>query len=271
MGVMRNVVNDILAITTRPPDKSNYNFTFKLLMLIDALGLWLIALCTMAEALEDWDKEFRDHFFGNETALFYWILGAMLATLGLVAIMFNCAAMERLPYLEHVGMFMLTFAPVVNCVGWYYLNTGDLLDNYTLVATEVIEFIGMNALNYSYWCKDPWSDCFVEVTGYCILACAAMLDVFIYPEKMTEPVVTLRTSTVNRMDVIGLIALMIVSIGKYQMHVDGVPEYSISMADQHDAGMLEMLPCAASLPSDTINIHTRKKTAIAHVEKDYND
>lgn len=235
-------------------------------MIIDTLGLWIIALCTVAEAFEDWEKEFRDHFFGNEAALYFWILGVMLATLGLVAIMGNCAAMERLPYLEHVGMFMLTFAPVVNCMGWYFLNTGDLLDNYTLVATEILEFIGMNILNYSYWCEDAWTDCFVEVTGYCVLAMAAMLDVYVYPESITQPVITLRTSSVNRMDVIGLIALMVVSIGKYQMHIDGISEYSSS--DQHDAGMLELLPCTASGPSDVVS---RKKASVSRVEKDYND
>ena len=236
-------------------------------MVIDALGLWLIAVCTVLEAMEDWDLEFRDRFFGNERALFLWILGAVLATLGLIAIMCNCIAMEKLPYLEHVGMFMLTFAPVVNCLGWYFLDTGDLLDNYTLVATEVLEFVGMNVLNYSYWCKTSWSDCFVEVTGYCVLACAAMLDVFIYPENMTHPSVSLRTSSVNRMDVIGLIALMVVSIGKYQMHIDGISEYS---NEQSDASMLEM-PIGVVTHNDS-GVQIRKKSGGARlIEKDYND
>lgn len=227
-------------------------------MAIDALGLLLIALCTIAEALEDWDLEFRDHFFGNRKALFFWVLGVVLATLGLIAIVFNCAAMEKLPYMEHVGMFMLTVAPVVNCIGWYFLETGDLLDNYTLVATEVLEFIGMNVLNYSYWCDTHWTDCFVEVTGYCVLACAAMLDIFVYPEDLFHPMVVLRRSTVNRMDVLGLIALMVVSIGKYQMHLDGISEYS----NDQDSNLLEMMPgmCVAS---------NNETTPVKR--KDYND
>ena len=233
-------------------------------MLLDGFGLWLIALCVVLEALEDWDLEFRDHFFGNEIAMFFWILGAVLATVGLIAISFNCAAMEKLPYLEHVGMFMLTFAPVVNCVGWYFLDTGDMMDNYTLIATEIFEFIGMNLLNCSYHCKNAWSDCFVEVSGYCVLACAAILDIFVYPENVTQPVISLRTSIVNRLDVLGLIALMVVSIGKYQMDVDGISEYSV----EPDGAMLEMLPCVVG----TENIHLRKKSGTSHlVEKDYND
>jgi hypothetical protein len=239
-------------------------------MVIDALGLLLIALCTVAEAFEDWDQEFRDHFFHNKVALFFWILGVILATFGLIAIIFNCTAMERLGYLEHVGMFMLTFAPVVNCLGWYYLDTGDLLDNYTLVATEIMEFIGMNILNYSYWCTTSWSDCFVEVTGYCVLACAAMFDIFVYPENILHPVISLRTSSVNRMDVLGLIALMVVSIGKYQMHIDGICEYS----NEQDAAMLELLPCAVVNSSGESSSGTHKKKSgngHAHVEKDYND
>ena len=122
-------------------------------------------------------------------------------------------------------------------------------------------------LNYSYWCKTSWSDCFVEVTGYCVLACAAMLDVFIYPENMTHPSVSLRTSSVNRMDVIGLIALMVVSIGKYQMHIDGISEYS---NEQSDASMLEM-PIGVVTHNDS-GVQIRKKSGGARlIEKDYND
>lgn len=296
MSCLKSVANDIIMVTTSPPDKNTYNFTFKILvweiydindsvevsfstsctllqMILDVFGLMIITLCTSVEAIEDWNSEFSEHFVGNEAAMFFWILGALLAVFGLIAIMFNCAAMERLKYLEHTGMAMLTLAPVVNSVAWCLLETGDLLDNYTLIATEIVEFIGMNILNYSYWNKKyPWSECFIEMTGYSVLSCAAILDLFIYPEKITEPVISIRTSSANIMDVLGLIALMVVAIGKYQMHVDGVEEYASNYSDsneQHvDKAVLDLLPCSVAGPVSEI-VH--RKRPVPHVGKDYTD
>jgi hypothetical protein len=190
-------------------------------MLIDGIGLGIITVCTTWEGIDDWEAPLSDYYPTNVPSIFFWISGLTLAIGGLVFLIINAAALESLHEWEHLGMAMLTFAPVINMLGWFLLETRDPFHVYNkqLYATEVLEFIGMSTLCFTYHCGHRYTlEWVLEMVGYIILACAAMLDVTYLPEKFVMPIIAVRTHNYHKMDVFGLFLLAVCGTGKYHIH-----------------------------------------------------
>ena len=193
-------------------------------MVIDGIGLGIITLCTLMEGMDDWQAPLSDYYPENVPSIFFWITGLSLAVGGLIFLIVNAAALEELPDMEHLGMAMLTFAPFINVVAWFLLETRDPFHVYNKqqYVTEVLEFVGMGSLDLSYFCGHNYVLEYVcELTGYLVLACAAMLDVTYLPGKLLIPVIELRTENYHRWDVFGLLLLAIVASGKFYMSKSG--------------------------------------------------
>ena len=193
-------------------------------MIIDVLGLAIIAVCTTLEGTDDWQAPLSDYYHENGGSIFFWLSGLNLAIGGLLLLAINAMALETLPEWEHLGMAMLTFAPVINCIAWFLLETRDPFHvfNKQQVATEIMEFVGMSTLNMTYFCRHNHSiEYILELVGYFMLACAAMLDVTYLPHKFTLPVIDIRTDAYHGVDVIGLMLLAVVASGKYHISKNG--------------------------------------------------
>ena len=192
-------------------------------MLIDTVGLVIIAICTIFEGIDDWQAPLSDYYHDNVASVFFWLSGLNLAIGGLILLAINAMALETLPEWEHLGMAMLTFAPFINCVAWFLLETRDPFHvfNKQQVATEIMEFVGMGTLSLTYFSHNNLIEYILELVGYFLLSCAAMLDVTYLPEKFTFPVVDIRTQAYHIIDVVGLILLAVVASGKYVISKNG--------------------------------------------------
>lgn len=190
-------------------------------MLIDGIGLGIITVCTTLEGVDDWEAPLSDYYPTNVPSIFFWISGLSLAIGGLLLLIINAAALESLPDWEHLGMAMLTFAPFINVLAWFLLETRDPFHVYNKqqYATEVLEFVGMGLLCFTYFVGHRFTlEYFLELTGYSVLACAAMLDVTYLPEKFVLPVIEIRTQNYHKMDVLGLLLLAVCASGKFHIH-----------------------------------------------------
>mmetsp|Transcript_13319 Transcript_13319/g.20041 ORF Transcript_13319/g.20041 Transcript_13319/m.20041 type:complete len:295 (-) Transcript_13319:62-946(-) len=218
----------------RPAIYSSY--FFKMLMVIDGVGLGIIAGCTTFEGFDDWDDPLGSYFHDNIRSIFFWLVGLNLAVGGLLLLIINTAAFESLPAMEHLGMAMLTFAPFVNVCAWLLLDTHDpwLVYNKQQIATEVIEFIGMGLLDLSYFTENHVVECLVELCGYVVLSMAAMLDIVFLPNSGGVPLIQVRQEYYHSSDVFGLFLLAIVSIGKFYI--------------SHQAESLKIIKTPKSIP-----------------------
>jgi hypothetical protein len=213
-------------------------------MFLDAFALALIAYCTAYEGYEDWLNPLHVHYPYNIITIFFWIIGLCLAVVGLLLIIVNAASYETLPLMEHIGMAMLTFAPVVNTLAWCCLHEQDPahLELEEYLSTEFLEFFGMFLVCCSYWNHDITSTYF-ELAGYTVLSCAALWDVS-YPlpsraQFSLFPVhfrIIIRSGFVHWSEALGLFLLGIVAIGKYLLHDEiHPPHFSSSEHKKYDS------------------------------------
>ena len=188
-------------------------------MLIDGIGLGIISVCTFFEGVEDWEDSLKGSLSENPETILFWICGLLLAIGGLLFLIFNAASFENVPDFEHIGMAMLTTAPIVNMCAWTILDSG--LDpshfyNKQWLSTEVIEVTGMSILCLSYIDADRYTILAIEWLGFFILGCAAMLTVSFYPDRIL-PDIVVRTDYVHIFDSMGLFLLCVVSWGQCRM------------------------------------------------------
>lgn len=87
-------------------------------MIIDGIGLGLIAVCTFFEGVGDWGETLGGGMAENSETVLFWICGLLLAICGLMFLIFNAASFENVPEFEHIGMAMLTTAPIINMCAW---------------------------------------------------------------------------------------------------------------------------------------------------------
>lgn len=193
-------------------------------MLIDGIGLALIAACTVFEGYDDWNDPIRLHLKDNAEAVFLWFTGLNLAVGGLLFLIANAASFETIQYFEYLGVGMLTVAPLVNMVACslFVLDKNDSSYNDAWMATEIVEFVGMGLLCLSYWPRNLLHGLTLEIAGYIGLSCAAMMDLTIKPHSMLIYLVAVRADHIHISDFLGLLLLIIVAIGKYHVHNDAM-------------------------------------------------
>lgn len=170
-------------------------------------------MCTFFEGVEDWHDGLRGGLESSPETVLFWVCGLLLAIFGLFFLIFHAAAFETVPDFEHVGMAMLTSAPLVNMCAWSMFDSGmdpTHFYNKQWMATEVIEWAGMTTLCISYIDADRYTLLVIELAGFFLLACAAMLNVIFLPDQ-TLPKLELRNDYVHIFDCFGLLLLCVVS------------------------------------------------------------
>jgi hypothetical protein len=200
-----------------------------ILMLIDGIGLGMIAVCTVFEGIEDYQDALQAGATENPGTILCFVIGICLATIGLIALIFHAGSFEAVHAFEHIGMTMLTVAPLVNMVAWQLFDSG--LDptrfyNRQWMATEVIELIGMTMLCISFIDADRHTVLVIELVGFFVLMIAAMFTVNIHADIIL-PEFIIRLDHIHIFDTCGLILLCVVSAG--QWHMKGLTiEYEIT-------------------------------------------
>jgi hypothetical protein len=185
-------------------------------MIVDSIGLLIIAICTSMEGQEDWHAHLSSFVSQNPDSILCWFAGLCSAVCGLLLVTGNAISLESLPHIEHLGMGMITIAPVINAIGWISLETGSLNLGSMWLNTEFVEFCGMNLLNLSYFTKDSTYILLCECSGYFVLSLAALLDIS-FTDFSFLPHILIRRDYVHVMDAVGLFLLALVSVGKHSI------------------------------------------------------
>lgn len=194
------------------------------LMLIDGIGLGMIAVCTVFEGIEDYNDALYANSKENPSTILFFFCGIIMATVGLIFLIIHAMSFENMHDFEHIGMALLTIAPLVNMYGWSTFDCG--LDpthfyNKEWMATEIIEWGGMTILCISYIDTDRYTVMYIELLGFVVLMIAAMFTVNIYEDRIL-PAFILRWDHIHVLDTCGLLMLCIVSVGHW--HMEGLTE-----------------------------------------------
>ena len=115
-------------------------------------------------------------------------------------------------------LFSLIELIILYCVLPYRMMFDSGLDpthfyNKQWLATEVIEIAGMMTLCLSYIDANRFVILFIELVGFSLLACAAMLTVNLYPDRIL-PEIIIRNDYIHVLDSFGLFLLGVVSCGQ---------------------------------------------------------
>lgn len=198
---------------------------YKFWLVIDGIGLGIILVCTIFEGLEEWDETYSLKFHDNISATVFWCSGISNAIMGLLLLIINAASFESIPRFEYIGMTLLTIAPLFNmiaCVLSTFSKTADdesLIDNKRWVVSEMMELIGMLLLDLSYR-EELFGELgmlIVEIIGFIVLSCAAVLECQFDSVSDMTPAFVLRIDHIRGSDCFGLFLLILVAIGKYQI------------------------------------------------------
>ena len=208
-----------------PPQHNNA--AFLVLLIVDGVGLAIIAGCTILEGMDLWKDFFNEYYDSNFPMLSFWFSGRFCQLIGLVLLISFAASFQIFPELERCGMLMLTVGPVLNLCG-YSLFQSELdpfsLYNKRWTASELLELIGILVLDVSMIeALEEYIVLTAEIIGFAILACAAMLE-FEFTVSTFIPIVDVRLDMVHGSDCFGLGLLTMVAIGQYKMKI----------SEQHD-------------------------------------
>jgi hypothetical protein len=186
-------------------------------MLLDGIGLAIIAACTILEGMELWKDYFMEYSEYNYPAIAFWVCGRTSQVLGLVFLITYAASIQAFPELEQAGMIMLTAGPVLNmCACSIFDSGGDatFLFNKQWMTSESLELIGISILDVSMIDMEEYLVLSAEVLGFFILGISSMTE-FEYEIGEFYPSATVRMDMIHISDCLGLIMLTIVAIGQY--------------------------------------------------------
>ena len=125
------------------------------------------------------------------------------------------------PAIERFGMLMLTIGPVMNIMSSQSFQLDrdrTYLFNRQWCSSETLEVIGISVLDVSLIDMEEILVLIAEVTGFLILCCAAILQ-FEYSDAKYLPIIYFRLDMVHSSECFGLILLIIVAYGQYQIKV----------------------------------------------------
>lgn len=188
-------------------------------MLLDGVGLGLIAGCTVLEGLDLWGDFFREHYPDNHGSMAFWLAGRSCQVMGLLFLMAHAASFQVLPQVEVSGMMMLTAGPILNICACSLFATSQGSDPYYLfnrqwLLTESIELLGISILDLSLLDAQHYLILSAEVLGFTVLAMAAMLQ-FDFTSGVSLPDVELRLDNIHLFDCLGLLCLTGVAVVQY--------------------------------------------------------
>lgn len=151
-----------------------------LMMLVDGVGLALIAACTILEGFDLWKHIFRDLFDTNEYAMTFWFSGRGCQVFGLLLLISHAASFQVFPVIEQGGMFFLTLGPLLNMAACTLFNSGTDVTfsfNKQWLSSECLELLGISILDLSLVDFEEHWVLTAEVLGFTILALAAVLEI----------------------------------------------------------------------------------------------
>ena len=188
-------------------------------MLLDGIGLAIIAACTILEGMELWKDYFIEYSEFNHPAIAFWICGRTSQVLGLIFLIAYAASIQAFPELEQAGMIMLTVGPILNMCACSIFDSGNgedvtYLFNKQWMTSESFELIGISILDISMIDMEEYVVLTAEVTGFILLGVASLTD-FDYEIGDFYPSATVRVDMIHVSDCLGLFMLTIVAIGQY--------------------------------------------------------
>lgn len=194
---------------------------FVLWMLMDGIGLTMIAVSTVFEGVELWNFFLHEYWDSNKFSLILWFAGRTFQVTGLILLVAFAASFQTYPLIEKIGMFLLTTGPLINLVSCYLFHSLEdplYLYNKQWRSNEIIEFTGMFILDLSYVETGEFYELLTELAGLSTLICAAVVE-FDYSAYSRFPTAYVRWDFVHTSEGIGLVLLAIVAYGLYRIHV----------------------------------------------------
>jgi len=192
--------------------------TTLLWMLVDGVGLGLIAGCTILEGRDLWTDYFQEHYAANLSSVAFWCSGRSCQVMGLILLIAHAASLQILPEIETAGMTLLTAGPLLNIVAcsFFTSDTAELHFCKQWMLTEIIELVGISILDLSLLNMEHIFVLTAEVVGFAILACAALLD-FDFSVFDGSGWIGTRLDPVHVFDCLGLLLLTIVAVAQYHI------------------------------------------------------
>ena len=204
--------------------KANEEALFLLWIIVDGVGLAIIAACTLFDGYHEWRDTFQYHYEENYQCLTLWLVGRITQVVALVSLMIYAASLNSFPILEVLGMSMLTAGPMM-CISASLLfdteHDPSLGDHFGIewFLEEALELAGILFLDLSYRKMSNELELLAEVVGFVLLGCAALCD-FSFPEQGAWlPGVSYRFDMVHSSDAFGLLLLTMVSFADYRVRV----------------------------------------------------
>lgn len=222
MKAIHAVSSSFISQHSLPVHHSNHggngNASLFLWMLVDGVGLAVIAACTILEGVDLWGDFFNEHYSTNREAIAFWISGRTCQVMGLLFLITHAATFQIKPEIEKAGMTLLTAGPILNICACSLFHVTSIdpyyLFNRQWLVTEIIELIGISILDLSLIDAEHYLVLTAEVVGFAILSCAAILD---FDFSSGGPQIGCRLDMVHVSDCFGLGLLTVVAIGQYYL------------------------------------------------------
>jgi hypothetical protein len=200
-------------------------------LLVDGVGLGVIAVCTLFEAYHDWRDTFSFYYSTNMKSVGLWWFGRCLQVIALFVLMVHAATFQTYAQIEMVGMFLLTAGPML-CIAASFLFKGDILSEpelYNLPGTqsahfseewrwsEASELMGVMLLDASMVPSWPLVELTFEICGFFALGYTALTG-FVVTDSFFLPKTFRRYDMLHLYDAMGLALLTMVGIADYCHH-----------------------------------------------------
>jgi hypothetical protein len=198
----------------------NFNASTGLIMLLDGIGLAIIAGSTLLEGFDLWKDFFNEYWLSNASSLSFWFSGRTCQIIGLIILIAHAASFQVFHEVERYGMFMLTIGPILNLFSCSSFDSGmdsSYLYNKTWCTTELIELLGIVILDISLIEMNEFWVFISEVTGFFFLCCAAVVEVEYSSDGQTYPKIGFRLDLIHTSECFGLILLTIVAFVQYRI------------------------------------------------------
>jgi hypothetical protein len=164
----------------QPHAHGTFHHSLYLILLLDGVGLAIIAACTILDGMEVWNDFFNEYFAENFAAMAFWFSGRSCQVMGLLLLIMYAATFQMFPELERCGMLMLTIGPVLNISSCSIFD--NQIDNYFLynrgwLISELVELIGIGILDISM--IETLPEIYVllaELVGFLVLMISATFD-----------------------------------------------------------------------------------------------
>lgn len=118
-----------LSTPKKPHNNSSHQSSFLLWVLVDGIGLSLIAACTFLEGMLLWNSYFHDYWDSNSLSIIFWVTGRSFQIIGLLFLIVFAITLLTYPNIEKIGMLFLTIGPILNMVASQLFEARNVNDD----------------------------------------------------------------------------------------------------------------------------------------------